>query len=247
MYNNAGVVTVINSTFKKNIAKGGLASSGGDGAGGAIASTGLVYLVNSTFSANKAIGGNDALGIRRGTYLNNSIVYQGGAGGSGYGGAIFVRNTLSINNCTFSDNSASGGAAGGGNRPSRSGASEGGAIYVPRRIFAPTIRNTLIANSYSGENCNRVFGSGGYNIDSDGTCGFSAAGDLPNIDPKLASLKNNGGSTWAHALLPGSAAIDGGNPAGCINQNDKSILTDQRGHSRPWGQRCDIGAFEFSR
>ena len=249
MYNNEGVVTIINSTFRKNIVKGGsgvLAGSGGAGLGGAIASVGTVFLVNSTFSANKAIGGKGALGIRWGRYFNTSIISGGGAGGGAYGGAIAVRGTLSINNCTFVDNSASGGGGGGGHRPSRSGASKGGAIYVPRGVLSPSIKNTLIANSSSGGNCNRVFGSRGYNIDSDGTCGLSAAGDQSNVDPKLALLKNNGGSTLTHALLPGSPAINGGNPAGCTDSKGVAISTDQRGLNRSQGGRCDIGAYEFA-
>ncbi|MGZ9226502.1 MAG: choice-of-anchor Q domain-containing protein, partial [Anaerolineales bacterium] len=48
-----------------------------------------------------------------------------------------------------------------------------------------------------------------------------------------------------HALLPGSPAIDTGNPAGCTDQNGNLLTTDQRGVARPQGGRCDIGAFEL--
>jgi hypothetical protein len=40
-------------------------------------------------------------------------------------------------------------------------------------------------------------------------------------------------------LLPGSPAIDAGANSGCP-------ATDQRGVARPYGLRCDIGAFEFN-
>jgi subtilisin family serine protease len=67
------------------------------------------------------------------------------------------------------------------------------------------------------------------------------------VDPftkkQLGPLQNNGGPTWTHALLPGSPAIDGGNPLAYLS-------TDQRGVARPqdgdgqFGARTDIGAFE---
>jgi hypothetical protein len=53
----------------------------------------------------------------------------------------------------------------------------------------------------------------------------------------LGPLQDNGGSTVTHALLPGSPAIDAGDPTRCRG-------TDQRGVPRPQGAECDIGAFE---
>jgi hypothetical protein len=62
----------------------------------------------------------------------------------------------------------------------------------------------------------------------------------------LGPLQNNGGPTWTRALLPGSNAIDGGDPVqGCIDQNS-ILLVDQRLVERVVGVRCDIGAFEYS-
>lgn len=63
------------------------------------------------------------------------------------------------------------------------------------------------------------------------------------IYPMLGPLADNGGPTWTHALLPGSPAIDAGDPALCE-------ATDQRGVARPkngdgdGNPVCDIGAFE---
>ncbi|HKX13302.1 MAG TPA: DUF11 domain-containing protein, partial [bacterium] len=45
--------------------------------------------------------------------------------------------------------------------------------------------------------------------------------------------------------LTNSPAIDAGDPAGCIDQDGDPLTTDQRGAPRPFGDRCDIGAFEF--
>ena len=80
--------------------------------------------------------------------------------------------------------------------------------------------------------------SQGHNLDSDNTCNLSSVGDLPNTDPLLGPLQDNGGPTETHALLPESPAIDAGDNAACPS-------TDQRGIIRPQGSACDIGAFEL--
>ena len=49
----------------------------------------------------------------------------------------------------------------------------------------------------------------------------------------LGPLRDNGGSTFTHALRPDSPAIDTGDP-------DQCPATDQRGVSRPQGAGCDI-------
>ena len=66
-------------------------------------------------------------------------------------------------------------------------------------------------------------------------------GDLIGVNPMLGPLKDNGGATLTHALLPGSPAID--RPGSCLT-------TDQRGMPRPIDGDgdgigdCDIGAVE---
>jgi hypothetical protein len=75
-----------------------------------------------------------------------------------------------------------------------------------------------------------------------GSGSWTYLNSLSSIGP----LKNNGGSTWTHALLTGSNAIDGGDPVGgCIDANSVLLNTDQRGAARVSGVRCDIGAFEY--
>ncbi len=116
----------------------------------------------------------------------------------------------------------------------------------------PMLRNTIVANSTAGRDCSGPSPviSEGYNLDSDGTCGFAGEGDLPNTDPLLGPLQDNGGPTLTHALLAGSPAIDAGNPAGCTDPWGNSLTTDQRGEVRPADGDCDgvpicdIGAYE---
>lgn len=87
-----------------------------------------------------------------------------------------------------------------------------------------------------------------HNLDSDGTCFPVGDGNLPNTDPLLTTLTTPG-YYGVHGLLPGSPAIDAGDPAGCLAKG--SLLTaDQRGRSRTVDGDgdgtavCDIGAFE---
>ena len=103
------------------------------------------------------------------------------------------------------------------------------------------VRNSLLANT--GANCTGPISSGGYNLTSDATCGFTLPGtDLIGVNPKIGPLANNGGPTQTHALTPGSPAID---VIPAANGCRFGITTDQRGTARPFGNGCDIGAFEL--
>jgi hypothetical protein len=57
------------------------------------------------------------------------------------------------------------------------------------------------------------------------------------------TLANNGGPTFTHALISGSAAINAGNPSAPGSGSPACELTDQRVFLR--SDRCDIGAFEL--
>ena len=67
------------------------------------------------------------------------------------------------------------------------------------------------------------------------------------IDPMLLPLADNGGPTWTHALMPGSPAINAGDPA-AVAGVDPTPLYDQRGVGFPRviGPQIDLGAFEYS-
>ncbi len=266
LHNHGGAVAIINSTFSDNRAVGGsggsgnarstsdrpytsscgIGGSGGSGGhamGGAIFSLGKLYLVNSTFSGNSVSGGKGGpggqWGISRGPSVRTGF---GGNGGYGMGGALYTANDSDIRSCTFASNSASGATYGLGEPHGMVGEGLGSAIY---QLGPTSVQNTIIAGHSGGRNCRTSISSGGYNIDEDGTCTQNAPGARSTINPKLAGLRNNGGVTATHALLPGSPAIDAGNPTGCTDHNGAVIAIDQRGRSRD--KRCDIGAFEFTR
>jgi type II secretory pathway pseudopilin PulG len=83
----------------------------------------------------------------------------------------------------------------------------------------------------------------GYNISSDDAGGFlNGPGDQINTDALLGPLQDNGGPTFTHALLPGSPAIDAGDPS-----FTPPPFFDQRGgpaFERVVNGRIDIGSFE---
>ena len=100
----------------------------------------------------------------------------------------------------------------------------------------------------SGEN---IFNNGGtvtshgYNISSDNGGGYlNGPGDQINTDPLLGPLQNNGGPTLTHAPLPGSPAIDAGDPS-----FTPPPFNDQRGcpFDRVFNGRIDIGSVETQR
>lgn len=104
-----------------------------------------------------------------------------------------------------------------------------------------TFRNSIVADSCSGSG---AMAGDAHNLEAPGsTCGFSGT-DLIGVDPLLGPLADNGGPTATMALLPGSPAINGGNPAAPGSGGDTCEADDQRGVARPIGARCDIGAFE---
>jgi hypothetical protein len=231
--------------------------------GGALYNGYIMNVSNSTFIGNSsrssgAINNEHHLNIDGSTFCGNTAQENGG----GIANIPYIPGIppelISISNSTFNYNYA--GIRGGGifnagasmlitnNTLSGNAANDGGGIYldIPYFITTLTLKNTIIADSISGGDCigNGQIVDGGHNLDSDGSCNLDPAkGSLPNTDPNLGPLQNNGGPTWTQALQWGSPAIDTGDNATCPP-------TDQRGVLRPldgnWDRVavCDIGSFE---
>src|SRR4051812_32604953 len=159
---------------------------------------------------------------------------------SGWGGGIDNRggDDVVIVNSTITANHA---VKGGGGLATGQGYAPVSEQIALGRV---TLRNTIVAGNTSDagtRDCHvkdQVIASLGHNLDSDGSCFLTAAGDRPKADPLLAALADNGGPTRTLALLAGSPAIDAGGAEGCPG-------ADQRGVGRPQGASCDIGAFEY--
>jgi hypothetical protein len=227
----SSTLTLINTTVSRNSAE----------VGGAICNGGLLTIINSTFSGNEArqrrggaIGNYGTLIITNSTFSRNVSRPNKGsafAGGILNGGLFQSVGTLFINNSTLSGNTA--------------GEGRGGGIFNVKGSTV-VLQNSIVANN-TGGNCSGKLTSHGYNLSSDGTCDFDRAGDLNNTDPELAPLQNNGGPTDTMALLPGSPAIDSGNPSGCTDGAGHLLKTDQRGkprHDKEDSGGCDRGAYE---
>jgi hypothetical protein len=183
----------------------------------------------SAIIGNQATVRAGGLEIDDSSYLvaRNSTV-SGNRVTNGSGGGIAISGRVDFANVTIAANRASSG---------------GGMI----RLGTPTLqlRDSIIADNVGGD-CGGSAGeqTSAHTLDSDGSCGLTAPTDKPATDPKLGSLADNGGPTLTHALLPGSPAIDAGDPSGCRDYEGVLLDVDQRGVPRPQGARCDIGAYE---
>jgi fibronectin-binding autotransporter adhesin len=223
-------------------------NSAANGFGGAIFNDGFssgsarLTLTGCTLSNNSASqgggifnGGNAGFGLLRVincTFSGNSSANFGGAlyneGSSGIAIAAF-------SNSTLSENSAA--------------ANGGGGVFNQSSTGTVIFHNTILKAGSSGANIanSGSISSSGYNLSSDNGGGyFNATGDQINTDPQLGPLQNNGGPTLTHALLPGSPAINAGDPNFHPGDFNPPLDFDQRGpgFARIVNGRLDIGAFE---
>ena len=250
---NGGVAAVVECFTIQN-------GSGGNGAG--IRNEGNLSLDDSTVSGNSAavngggIFNGGTLTLNRSTVTGNTADFGGGVFNDGtsalnnstvsgnmagsYGGGIQNQGTLALNSSTIRGNAA-------GSSP-ESGA--GGGI---RNDGTAALQNVILAGNYAsfeGPDCLGTIDSLGWNlIGSTFGCWVTpSTGDLIDVDARLFALI---GLPGYHPLLPGSPAIDAGNPAGCTDHLGNPLTTDQRGIPRSLdGDEdgdaiCDMGSYEF--
>jgi len=179
-------------------------------------------------------GGSSSESFLNCTFYNNKARCDGD-GCEAEGGSVADGSSVNPTNldfCTFSSDVV---------ECSGSGCSaEGNSVWVYNGSFNSNIFfNTSQNGSCDGSN---NITSLGYNLDSGNNClGAGGPGDQPFTNAGLfpGPPLDNGGPTPTIALLPGSPAIDAGEPA-CPPPD-----TDQRGFIRPQFVRCDSGAYEF--
>jgi hypothetical protein len=259
---NAGALTVGNSTLTGNSGQYSAYSYGGG-----IYNTGTLMVTGSTLSGNSAPAGEGGGIYNTGTLTATSTTLAGNpaflAGGGIYNTGFSAR--LTVSNSTLSGNSAyytGGGIGTYGPTPitftnvtlTANRATNGGGLYVnPFGTGAPVLHNTLIAGNFrgaTGTTLDDVYGSlnssSDYNLIGDGTSmtglssgvnGNQVGSASAPIDPLLGPLQNNGGPTLTRALLAGSPALNGGDPA-------QLGVADQRGVVRAGG--VNIGAYQAS-
>jgi hypothetical protein len=214
--NGAGAtLTITNSTL-----------TGNTGAfGGGIFNSGTLTIVNSTVSSNTASEGAGAYNDGAGALTTTNSTFSGNAAGGG--GASLNLGTLQIANSTVSGNTAN---------------FAGGIFNLGTLQIGNTILNAGDAsvNIYSNGDGGVI--SLGYNLSNDNGNGFlTGPGDQVDTDPLLGPLQDNGGATLTHALLPGSPAVNAGDPA-----FTPPPFFDQRGpgFDRVVNGRIDIGSVE---
>ncbi|MBI3758471.1 MAG: hypothetical protein HY269_01800 [Deltaproteobacteria bacterium] len=229
---NGGALTVIRSAITDNAAISPVIGHGSSvilvanttaqafAQGGGIYNAGKLTLSESILYLNSSFNGGGLSNDKGSAELTNVTITSNTA--NNVGGGIYDSGPAKLVNVTVHGNFA--GEAGGG-------------IFV---LFsarpAVSISNTIISNNKI-DDCGGLVTSGGFNIDSDGTCSLNDKGDQPKTNPRLDKLADNGGPTQTYALLKDSPAINAGDAANCPE-------TDQRGQKRSDG-KCDIGAYEF--
>jgi predicted outer membrane repeat protein len=188
--------------------------------------------VGSTSSYDAQGGGIWNFGTLR---IQNSTIANNIAGADSQGAGVYNDGILVLDNSTVSGNMAGASSMGGGIFNEES---DGASLNAANTIIA---RNSAAA----GPDIFGTFTSRGYNLVGNTGGNTGAAGnDLINVDPHIGPLQDNGGPTATLALLPGSMAIDHGDPAFDPNSFAPPITGDQRGASRIDNGRLDIGAYE---
>ncbi|HXQ76347.1 MAG TPA: choice-of-anchor Q domain-containing protein [Acidimicrobiales bacterium] len=241
---NLGTLTLTDSTLSGNTADAGCDASCG-ASGGGLDNQNSATIDASTVSGNEAnnscsvacgpTGGGINNGSTAGLLIENSTVADNSANTGcdtncgAFGGGIFAGGAVDLTNSTLWGNSVSGGC-------SSACGNAGGGIDVDGTV---NFVATIVADSSGGADCAGVPSSdSGYNLDDDGSCGFTAANhsfsDTPSgLDP--AGPQDNGGPTETVELQATSVAVDKVAAADCPS-------TDQRGFPRL--TPCDIGAYD---
>jgi hypothetical protein len=261
--NNAGTLTVNDSTFTCNSANEG--TSGGNSGGGGIYNSGTLMVNDSTFTDNSAPSGNGGGIWSDGTLMVNNSTFTSNSAfsGDGWGGGIENDGTLMVTNSTFTNNSAAYGGGGIFNDGTtvsvtnstftNNSAAYGGGIF--NNVGVLTVTNTIVAGNTGNDIHGQVQPTSGYNLIGNGT-GITNLNQLAQsnligttadpINSLLGPLSNNGGPTQTMALLPGSPAINAGSNGLAVDSNGNTLTTDQRGIGFPRivNGTVDIGAYE---
>ncbi len=225
------------------------------------------YCVNCTISGNSAAGNRGVVACR---FFPSSCVVS--VGSPGLGAGVYCTNGNFANSSIVNNRAAGGiGAVGVGIPLTTNVAGFGiGGVFARGN---PIIRSTMIANNLGMQpvagttnslivaaDGSGTFTSLGHNLigttnpivtgSFSPTASFTGliASDIVGADPRLGPLQDNGGFTFTHALLAGSAAIDAGTNGG--------ISFDQRGQPRTiddpavpnaaGSDGTDIGALEVN-
>ncbi len=262
-------------------------TAGGAGGGGILNLQGSMTILRSVISNNHTTSSTGGIYTTTGfTDIRDSAIIGNTA--VSFGGGVYASgvSTLRIVNSTISGNEtnshgggvllsiAEGGFAGiynttisrniGDADANNTGGDPG--LSVSEDTLPPVLANTILAGNFIQDDegpipddCFGTIDSRGYNIiQTSADCTGYAESDLLDVDPLLDDLTSASGTTFVHALLTDSPAVDGGDPDGCTYDDQDAegnpiiteLTTDQRGELRPIDgdadgtDTCDIGAYE---
>jgi CSLREA domain-containing protein len=238
-------------SIARSTVSGNTATGSNTGGGGIFNNYAALYISDSTVSGNSASYGGGLYSAGPAydsafTRVSNSTI--SGNTATVTGGAMYLfGGSTAIEFSSITDNHAPEAAIGGigAQHPSFARAELYHTILAGNDQFdaGPTAEiNSFMSLGYN------LVGVLGTNVDT-----FNQLGDqiIGTDDPLLGPLADNGGPTFTHALLPGSPAIDAGDPAAVAGSNGVP-LHDQRGEGfdrvrdgdAAEGIAIDIGAFE---
>lgn len=235
---DAGSVEVVDSTVSNNTVSSG--SGGGLYVGSFSVDPNVpaVSVLRSTFNDNHAHDGGGVFQNRgKVAIVSSTISHNTSTSGGLSAGGVVSNGAVTLFSSTITLNDGNGGPGG----ISGSAAAE----------------NTIIAGNGAGSasDCVGTLTSFGYDLIENAT-GCTIVGDTTTnkigASARLAPLAHNGGPTKTHALLSTSPAIDAGDPAGCLDDDNLVLAIDQRGEPRTLDgdadgtARCDIGAVEHT-
>jgi CSLREA domain-containing protein len=237
---NSGGAIQLNAEANLTVLRSSISGNSAPGAGGAIQlnSDSRSSIIDSTISGNRSLGGpgggrggaiqfnTPSNTVMTNTTISGNSALQGTLV-SGAGGGLAWNSPMEavLTNVTITGNSA--GGPGG----------TGGAIQADLPSDGIVIENSIVADNSAAlsDNCDHALTSDGFNLEDTNSCGFGAAGDLPNENPLLGPLASNGGLTLTHALKKKSPAVN-------AIPRRRTPGKDQRGVKRKG--KGDIGAYE---
>lgn len=189
---------------------------------------GNATILQSTISNNTATNGSavSAGSVSGSVSIRNSTITDNTSTNADAGAIFLIRNQLNIDNTIVAGNID---------------ANSAGDIFLhtssEQRTLA--VRNSIVGSNLGTNLVESPVGS------SDANGNIIGSGLSGLIDPLLGPLADNGGPTWTHALLPGSPAIDAGDPTSVGGENGVPLFDQRNGpFTRVFGDRIDIGAFE---
>lgn len=218
---NAGTATLTDDTISNNVLSGSTSTGAGvyNGAGGSIT------LAGDTIAGNQT----DVAGIAGGVYnsstatLVNDTIYANGADLEG--GGVDNTGTATLSFDTISGNVAANGAD-------------------LENTGTATLTANILANPGMGADCGAPVTDDGFNVDDDGSCGFTTANgdvsDSPNLNLATALAAND-------SVGPETLAIDNLSSAFELVPKSNCPASDERGEARPGigSTYCDAGAYEL--